>query len=115
MSRVTPYDFNDFLKAMADKNRQRILLLLQAGEMSESDFVAELDLKQPTISHHLAVLRNANLVLTRSEGKYVFYRANPACVTECCGEIMNRFKISTEKTDVQVFNQEGNSDDQPKN
>jgi ArsR family transcriptional regulator, arsenate/arsenite/antimonite-responsive transcriptional repressor len=90
---VTCCDFNDFAKAMADETRQHILSLLQAGEMNESDIVARLDLTQPTISHHLALLRRANLVTARREGKYVFYRANPACVTECCGEILSRFNI----------------------
>ena len=86
-------DFNDFAKAMADETRQRVLSLLQAGEMSESDIVARMNLTQPTISHHLALLRRANLVTARHEGKYVFYRANPDCVIECCGEILSRFKI----------------------
>jgi DNA-binding transcriptional ArsR family regulator len=87
-------DFGDFVKAMADETRQRILTLLQAGEMSESDIVSRLNLKQPTISHHLSLLRRANLVSARREGKYVYYRANPACVTECCGKILKRFKIT---------------------
>jgi ArsR family transcriptional regulator len=93
MSNVVCCDFNDFAKAMADETRQRILSLLQAGEMNESDIVAQLDLTQPTISHHLSLLRRANLVTTRREGKFVFYRANPACVTECCREMLSRFKI----------------------
>jgi DNA-binding transcriptional ArsR family regulator len=96
MSRVTCCDFNDFVKAMADETRQRILSLLQAGEMNESDIVAHMGLTQPTISHHLSLLRRANLVSARREGKYVFLRANPACVTECCGEILSRFKIRQE-------------------
>ncbi len=83
--------FDDFLKAMADVTRQRILTLLQAGEMNESDIVAQMNLTQPTISHHMSLLRRANLVSSRREGKYVFYRANPACVTECCGEILSRY------------------------
>jgi DNA-binding transcriptional ArsR family regulator len=95
MSRVTCCDFNDFVKAMADETRQRILSLLQAGEMNESDIVARMGLTQPTISHHLSLLRRANLVSARREGKYVFYRANPACVTECCREIQTRFHIPT--------------------
>jgi DNA-binding transcriptional ArsR family regulator len=44
MSDMTCCDFNDFAKAMADETRQRILLLLQAGEMNESDIVSHLDL-----------------------------------------------------------------------
>ena len=111
MNRVTCCDFNDFVKAMADETRQRILSLLQAGEMNESDIVSGMGLTQPTISHHLALLRRANLVSARREGKYVFYRANPACVAECCGEILNRFKIPSEKIEQEVFKREGDSDD----
>jgi ArsR family transcriptional regulator len=95
MSSATCCDFNDFVKAMADETRQRILSVLQDGEMNETDIVARLDLTQPTISHHLAILRRVNLVQARNEGKYVFYRANPACVAECCGEILSRFKIQS--------------------
>jgi ArsR family transcriptional regulator, arsenate/arsenite/antimonite-responsive transcriptional repressor len=95
MSDSSCCDLNDFAKAMADETRQRILTVLQDGELNETDIVARLDLKQPTISHHLAILRRANLVQARNEGKYVFYRANPACVTECCGQILSRFKIQS--------------------
>ena len=93
MGRAKCCDFNDFAKAMADETRQHILSLLQQGEMNEGDIVTQFNLTQPTISHHLTLLRRANLVLARQEGKYVFYRANPACVTECCGEILSRFNI----------------------
>ena len=88
-------DLHEFAKAMADETRQRILALLQAGEMNETEIFARLDLTQPTISHHLAILRRANLVQARPEGKYVFYRANPACVTECCGQILSRFQVQS--------------------
>jgi hypothetical protein len=37
-------------------------------------------------------------VTARHDGKYVFYRANPACVTECCGEILSRFNIQSPET-----------------
>ena len=95
---TTCCDFNDFAKAMADETRQRILSLLQTGEMNESEIVAHLDLTQPTISHHLVLLRRVNLVLTRHEGRYVFYRANPSCVTECCGNIMSRFNFHSRES-----------------
>ena len=91
-------DLNEFAKAMADETRQRILSLLQQGEMNEGDIVSHFNLTQPTISHHLSLLRNANLVTARHDGRYVFYSANPACVTECCGEILSRFKIQRGET-----------------
>jgi len=91
-------DLNEFAKVMADETRQRILSLLQQGEMNEGDIVSHFNLTQPTISHHLTLLRNANLVTARHDGKYVFYRANPACVAECCGEILSRFNIQRRET-----------------
>jgi ArsR family transcriptional regulator len=97
MNSVSCCDFDDFTKAMSNETRQRILSFLQEGEMSESDIVARLDLTQPTISHHLALLRKANLVLIRREGKRVFFRANSSCVTECCNEILSRFNIEPKK------------------
>jgi len=108
---VTCCDFDNFVKAMADETRQRILLLLQAGELNESDIVAGIGLKQPTISHHMSLLKRAKLVSVRRKGKYVFYRTNPACMTECCGEILNRFKISSGEIDLKVLKQEEDLDD----
>lgn len=93
MSSVTSCDFSDFVKAMADETRQRILTLLQSGELNESDIVARMELTQPTISHHLAVLQHAKLVSARREGRRVFYSANPACVSRCCDEIMARYDV----------------------
>jgi DNA-binding transcriptional ArsR family regulator len=86
-------DFDDFAKAMADETRQRILTLLQTGEMSVGELTEHFAVAQPTISHHLAVLRRAQLVSARHEGRQTFYHANPNCVVECCVEILGRFKI----------------------
>ncbi len=86
-------DLDDFAKAMADETRQHILILLQAGEMSVSELQAHFAVTQPTISHHLALLRRAQLVTARHEGRQTFYRANQACVSECCVELLKQFKI----------------------
>ncbi|HSF80296.1 MAG TPA: metalloregulator ArsR/SmtB family transcription factor [Anaerolineales bacterium] len=110
MNRSTCCDFNDFVKAMADETRQRILALLQQGEMNESDIVADIKMTQPTVSYHLALLRRANLVLARREGKHVFYRANQSCVIECCSEIESRFMMSLEEPGRKAFSQEGDPD-----
>lgn len=97
MSGATCCDFNEFAKAMADETRQRILSLLQAGEMNESDIITHFDLTQPTISHHLALLQHANLVTARRDGKYIYYHVNSDCVSQCCREILARYNIpSTE-------------------
>ena len=84
-------DFDAFLKAMADETRRRILALLQERELSVSELTECFSVTQPTISHYLAILRHVNLVRSRREGRQRFYRASPACVTECCGEMLTRF------------------------
>src|SRR3972149_5921733 len=94
MSGVTCCDFDDFVKAMADETRQRILALLREREMSVGELTEHFTVTQPTISHHLALLRRANLVVARHEGRQTFYRANPVCVVECCQEILSRFNPS---------------------
>lgn len=93
MNAVKCCDLEDFVKAMADETRQRILGLLQHGEMNVGELTEALGLTQPTISHHLAIMRRAGLVFSRREGKQVFYHPSPVCVTDCCREILTRFNI----------------------
>jgi ArsR family transcriptional regulator len=95
MSGITCCDVNDFLKAVADDTRQRILFLLRDREMSVSELCEHLTIHQPTISHHLAVLRRARLVTSRREGRWIYYRVNPACVKACSDEILVRFRRTT--------------------
>ena len=64
-------------KALADDTRLRILGLLRAGEICVCDIHGSLDLPQPTVSRHLAYLRNAGLVVGRKEGLWVHYRLAP--------------------------------------
>lgn len=97
ISGVACCNFDDFVKAMADETRQRILMLLRAGELSVSELQKHFPLTQPTISHHLAILRCANLVVVRRQGRMAFYRANPSCVVECCQEILGLFKLSIQR------------------
>jgi DNA-binding transcriptional ArsR family regulator len=57
-----------FFKALADESRLRIVGLLANGERSVQDLAAQLGLKEPTVSHHLAILKAQGLVTVRAEG-----------------------------------------------
>src|ERR1051325_1222232 len=58
----------DFFKAMADESRLGIIGLLTARERSVQELARALDLKEPTVSHHLAILKAQGLVTARAEG-----------------------------------------------
>jgi ArsR family transcriptional regulator len=70
-------------KALADPTRVAIVnRLAAADEVCVCDFVAALDLAQPTVSHHLKVLRDAGLVESSRRGTWAFYRLVPEAVAE---------------------------------
>lgn len=84
-------DCVEFCKALADDTRQRILVMLLEKEMSVSDIVDAFTMSQPTISHHLNVLKQLGLVISRKEGKQVFYAINRNHVVACCGMLVAKF------------------------
>jgi ArsR family transcriptional regulator len=84
-------DCVEFCKALADETRQQILEMLLEGEMRVGDIVDVFSMSQPTISHHLNVLRQFGLVSSRKEGKHVFYAINRDNVVECCGRLIAKF------------------------
>lgn len=61
------------LKALANEDRLLLLCQMVEGEKCVSDFETLLDIRQPTLSQQLGVLRNEGLVHTRREGKRIFY------------------------------------------
>jgi ArsR family transcriptional regulator len=82
-----------FAKALADETRQEIMTHLCCVWLSVNDVVDKLDgeVKQPTVSHHLKVLEDANLVLMRQDGRQRFYTLNQEYMTLCCGSLVQTF------------------------
>ena len=63
-------------KALSDETRQQILVLLEERESTVGEIVDNFELSQPTISRHLSVLREAELVVDQRRGQNVIYRLN---------------------------------------
>lgn len=82
-----------FCRALGDSTRQEILQLLQKkGELRVNDIVAAFEhSSQPTISHHLKILKHEGLVNSRREGKEIIYSLNQENVDECCGMLWAKF------------------------
>ena len=87
-----------FAKAIADDTRQKIMSECCCCWLSVNEIVEKVGFTQPTISHHLAILREAGLVDVREEGKQTFYTLNQEHIAVCCGQIMLKFAPESETT-----------------
>jgi ArsR family transcriptional regulator, arsenate/arsenite/antimonite-responsive transcriptional repressor len=83
-----------FAKALADETRQKIMKICCCNWLSVNEIVEHLNVTQPTVSHHLAILREAGLVEVREEGKQTFYRLNQRQITVCCGQLRTTFEAN---------------------
>jgi DNA-binding transcriptional ArsR family regulator len=92
-----------FAKALADPTRQEIMELICCRALSVGDIVDAVGVSQPTVSHHLAILREAGLVNVRSEGKQTFYSLNQGRVALCCGNLIEVFAPQSKAADMIVI------------
>jgi ArsR family transcriptional regulator len=89
-----------FAKAISDDTRQKIMSECCCCELSVNEIVEKMEVSQPTVSHHLAILRDAGLVTIREEGKQTFYTLNQDRVAYCCGQLMIKFAPEEKATQV---------------
>lgn len=61
-------------KALADANRVRVLVMLQGNELCVCQIIEMLGLAPSTVSKHMSVLQQADLVESRKEGRWIYYR-----------------------------------------
>ena len=81
----------DFAKALADGTRQKIMALCCCELVSVNDIVKKLDVAQPTVSHHLKILKNAGLVKSERRGKQVLYTIDQERLVEGCCQVAEDF------------------------
>lgn len=91
-------DFSDdvkLIKALADENRLAILKLLLTGEKCGCILLQELNITQPTLSHHMKLLCDAGIVKGRKEGKWIHYSI---CQNGCTKltEMIKKYTIFTD-------------------
>lgn len=93
---TTAPDPVQFAKVIADETRQKIMKLTCCRWRTVSEIVEQLNVTQPTVSHHLSVLREAGLVNFKEDGKQTYYQLNRELVTVCCDQLVTKF--STEES-----------------
>ncbi|MCL2069048.1 MAG: autorepressor SdpR family transcription factor [Oscillospiraceae bacterium] len=79
----------DTFKALSDGTRREILGLLAQGSMTAGEIGERFSMTGATISHHLAVLREAGLISDEKEGKYIRYELNMSMIDEIMGWAIN--------------------------
>ena len=70
------------LKALADPIRREILNLLKSGKMSAGEITEQFDVTGASISRHLSVLKEAELIRDRRDGKFIIYELNTSVLEE---------------------------------
>ena len=70
------------LRALSDPIRRDILNLLKSGRMSAGDIVDHFDVTGASISRHLSVLKDADLIRDKREGKFIYYELNASVLEE---------------------------------
>jgi len=83
--------------ALGDGNRTKILELLKNEELCVSDICKRFDITQPSISHHLDILKRSGLVTSEKRGREVYYRFNRDAIVECCGKQFKAFQLKIVK------------------
>lgn len=73
---------NKAFKALADPTRREILSLLRKGEMTAGELAERFDMTKPSMSHHFAVLKEADLLTSRREGQQIWYGLNTTVVQD---------------------------------
>jgi ArsR family transcriptional regulator, arsenate/arsenite/antimonite-responsive transcriptional repressor len=79
-------------KALSDGTRQEILRLLESHQRTVGEIVGNFNLSQPTISRHLSVLKEADLVVDQRQGQNVIYRLNEPALSSSMQEFFGQFR-----------------------
>lgn len=80
---------NSAFKAIADPARREILRLLRQGEMTAGDLAGRFEMSKPSMSHHFAVLTEADLITRRRDGQTIWYGLNTTVLQDVLAWVMD--------------------------
>ena len=83
---------NITLRALADPTRRKILELLQKQDLAAGELGKDFDITLPSLSHHLSVLKQANLVVSQRQGQEIIYSLNLSVFEEIAEKLYKFFK-----------------------
>lgn len=83
---------NKVFKALNDPTRRQILEMLRKGDMSAGDIADRFNMTKPSISHHLDLLKQADLIDSEKNGQFIIYSLNTSVLDECLSWLMSLTK-----------------------
>ncbi|MCU0492015.1 MAG: autorepressor SdpR family transcription factor [Chloroflexaceae bacterium] len=97
------------MQALADPTRRAILDMLNNGDLSAGEIAARFPISAPSISHHLNVLKGAELVSSRREGQNIIYSLNATVVQEVMQQLMQLFRVGERTSGGQAMKDESDA------
>lgn len=92
--------FNDIFKALSDGTRRKIIELLREKDMTAGEIANFFNITKPSISHHLTILKQADLISDERHGQFIYYSLN----TSVLEDILTWFLSFSNKKEI--FNNE---------
>jgi ArsR family transcriptional regulator len=80
---------NEVFKALSDPTRREVLRLLATGEKTAGELADHFEMTKPSVSHHFAVLKKADLIRSRREGQQIYYALNTTVVEDVAARIFD--------------------------
>ncbi len=100
---------NTLFKALNDKTRRDILELLKKKDLTAGEIADHFDISKPSISHHLDLLKQAELIEADKQGQFIFYSLNTSVVDEIVKWFIQLNGNANEKRSVKTSRSGGNS------
>lgn len=79
---------NSLFKALNDDTRRQIIELLKDKDMNAGEIAAHFNISKPSISHHLDLLKRADLISSEKKGQYIFYSLNTTILEDLLSWIL---------------------------
>lgn len=73
---------NEVFKALNDRTRREILMLLREKDLTAGEIADQFDISKPSISHHLDLLKRADLVSSEKKGQFIYYSINTSIIED---------------------------------
>lgn len=88
---------DDVFKALSDSTRREILRLLSRGEKTAGELAGKFNMTKPSMSHHFAVLKDAELISSRRDGQQIWYSLNTTVAQDAIAWVMDLVERSSGK------------------